>query len=204
MKERIEVILFDLGGVLVELGDYPVPPEWLPGNDGFTLAQWFSSETALLFEKGQIPAEEFSRRFKKELAIQASIEQIMQSFSSWPIGLYAGAHELLTELGKSYRLAVLSNTNEIHWPRITQEFSIPAYFEHVFSSHLLHCAKPEQDIFKHVIKELKMNPRSILFLDDNLANVNVSRQLGMQGFHVQGIKQVKQVLDSIGILQLKS
>ena len=64
MNTSIKVILFDLGGVLIELGESPVPSEWLPENTMFTLSDWFSSETAVSFEKGSITAQIFAETFK--------------------------------------------------------------------------------------------------------------------------------------------
>ena len=37
-----------------------------------------------------------------------------------------GAVETLTELGREHRLAILSNTNEVHWKRLAGEFGLPA------------------------------------------------------------------------------
>ena len=90
MNTSIKVILFDLGGVLIELGESPVPSEWLPKNTMFTLSDWFSSETAVSFEKGSITAQIFAETFKKDLNINVSPEEIIEHFTYWPIGLLAG------------------------------------------------------------------------------------------------------------------
>ena len=200
MRASIEVILFDLGGVLVELGESPIPSDWLPENNIFTLSDWFSSETAILFEKGSITAQVFAEKIKKDLTIEASPKIIIEHFTQWPIGLFPGAEELLQNLNLGYRLAVLSNTNELHWPRIIEEFKIPSYFEKIFASHLLNKAKPELSIFQHAINELKVEPASILFLDDNLKNVEASRKLGIQSLQVTGIQQIQKGLVKMGLI----
>jgi len=200
MNISIEVILFDLGGVLVELGDSPIPSDWLPENNMFTLSDWFLSETAISFEKGSITAQIFAETFKKNLNINVSPEEIIEHFTQWPIGLFPGSKELLQSLKPNYRLAVLSNTNELHWPRIIEEFKIPRYFEFIFASHLLNKAKPELSIFQHVINELKVEPASILFLDDNSTNTEASKKLGIQGLHVKGIQQTRQELVKLGVI----
>jgi putative hydrolase of the HAD superfamily len=200
MSASIKVILFDLGGVLVELGKSPIPSDWLPGNNSFTLTDWFSSATAISFEKGQITAQVFIEKFKQDLGIEVSHRIILEHFTNWPIGLFPGAVELLQALTVDYRLAVLSNTNELHWPRIIEEFKIPDYFEQVFASHLLKKAKPAPGIFQYVIKELKVEAENILFLDDNLKNIEASKKLGMQNLHVTGIHQTRQGLLEMGVL----
>ncbi|MBV1916426.1 MAG: HAD family phosphatase [Pseudomonadales bacterium] len=200
MKQSVEVILFDLGGVLVELGEEPIPSEWLPNKDRFNLSDWFSSETAISFEKGLICAQTFAETFRTDLKIEASSENILKHFTEWPIGLFPGVQELLETLGSKYKLAVLSNTNELHWPRIIEEFNIESYFDKFFASHQIKMAKPSLEIFQHVINELQVEPEKILFLDDNLKNIEASKMLGINSHQAIGIKQVCLTLTNMGII----
>jgi len=199
MTTSIKVILFDLGGVLVELGAQPIPSAWLDEDD-FTAKDWFTSETAVLFEKGLITPEVFAETLKNDLNIKQSNDKIIEHFTAWPIGLYAGANELLLQLKTDYKLAVLSNTNTLHWPRIIHEFKITDYIEFVYASHLLNMAKPESAIFRKVVEELNTKPANILFFDDNEKNIQVSRALGIQGFLVKGIEETKQCLIELGLI----
>jgi len=100
MNKQIEVILFDLGGVLVELGPSPFPSEWLPEHEDFNLSDWAKSETALAFERGNISAESFASTMKHQLGIKADMDEIIANFTKWPVGLYPGAHEILVNLKK--------------------------------------------------------------------------------------------------------
>ena len=202
MTATIELILFDLGGVLVELRGRPIPRDWLPDDIRFDYSDWFFSETAKSFEKGLIDAQTFAKSIKEDLSIEVSPENIIQHFTAWPVGLFPGAHELLQSINSRFRLAVLSNTNELHWPRITSEFMIAHYFEKIFASHLLNMAKPELDIFEHVIGELNVKPDRILFLDDNLNNIEAARNLGICGIQVSGIQQTQKVLFDIGAIDV--
>ncbi len=195
-----KVILFDLGGVLVELGDSPIPSEWLTAKTTFNLNDWFNSEPATLFEKGLIAPDEFVAQFKSDLSIQASSTAILSHFAKWPIGLYSDVSNLLLKLKEKYTLGILTNTNEIHWPRIIDEFSIPKYFDHLFASHLLNMAKPDLCIFQHVISELKVNPEEVLFFDDNFVNVEASRKLGIEGVHVADLQEL---LDSLKVRRIE-
>ncbi|WP_019508726.1 HAD family hydrolase [Pleurocapsa sp. PCC 7319] len=200
MNPTIEVILFDLGGVLVELGNTPIPMEWLPGDSQFNLSNWFASEIAKSFEKGLINAQTFAETLRIDLNIEASSEEIIQHFTDWPIGPFTGSHEILKSVENKFRLAVLSNTNELHWPRITSEFGISSYFEHIFASHRLKMAKPDLEIFEHVISEMNVEPNNILFMDDNQNNIKASKRLGIHGVHVGGIRQVHRTLFEVGAI----
>lgn len=91
-------------------------------------------------------------------------------------------------------------TNELHWPRIIEEFNIENYFEQIFASHQMKMAKPDLKIFQNVISKFKVEPGKILFLDDNLRNIEASKKLGINGHHVKGIKQVCQTLANMGVI----
>ena len=168
VKADFEVILFDLGGVLVELGGDPIPPDWLPDENQFDLSDWFSSETAVSFHKGLVSPQQFAETLKKDLKIEASPERIIEHFT--------------------------------HWPRITSEFKIAKYFEQMFASHQLQKAKPEFEIFEHVVSELGVEPGKILFLDDNQDNITVSRKLGIHAIHTKGIQQTRKTLSDVGVI----
>lgn len=201
MNPAVEVILFDLGGVLVQLGEAgPIDAAWLPENSEFKLADWFSSETAILFEKGLIDAKSFANAFRKELKTDATSEQILSHFTAWPTGLFDGVEQLLTSLKDGYRLAVLSNSNELHWPRITTDFKInEQYFETVFASHHMKMAKPDAAIFETVIKELNVLPEKILFVDDNASNVESAKSLGINAHQVKDFNHVCQTFSRVGV-----
>ena len=194
MNTDIEVILFDLGGVLIELGDNPVPSHWLPGGNRFELADWFSSQTAVAFEKGLIGPVRFAESLRKDLQLEASSADIIQQFTNWPLGFFPGAGRLLRSIHDRITLSVLSNTNELHWPRITNEFKLADYFDHMFASHQLQMAKPDSEIYEHVISELKVEPGKILFMDDNQNNIAAAKKIGMHAVRVHGLEQVQQTL----------
>ncbi|WP_323844716.1 HAD family phosphatase [Microbulbifer magnicolonia] len=200
MNADIEVVLFDLGGVLVDLKPSPLPPEWLQDHLQFGIAAWFGSETAQRFERGEITGDEFARQLKIDLGLKVSTAEILREFTQWPIGLCEGAHELLLELQKTHRLAALTNTNALHWPRLLNEFRLSRYFGEIFASHQMALAKPDPRAFRHVVDRLKVPPERVIFFDDNLTNVNAARQLGIHGLQACSLDQVKNHLQAIGLL----
>jgi len=195
------IILFDLGGVLIELGKSVFPSEWLEDDKRFALPEWFKSESAQQFEKGQISASEFATAIKKDLSLKASIDDICTEFAQWPIGQYQGIDELLMTLKKSYTLAILTNTNELHWPRIIDEFKIPKYSDHIYSSHQIKLAKPNPKIYEYVLNELEASPESVIFFDDNLQNIQAAKNVGIQSYLVKGPIELMSKLLSLGILE---
>jgi putative hydrolase of the HAD superfamily len=191
----ISVILFDLGGVLVELGESPIPQRWLPtGEAHFDLQKWFHSSVAQEFESGLIDADEFAKNLRQELGLTVSTAMIIDQFRRWPLGLFAGVETLLQELRAHYRLAVLSNSNEVHWPILSQTLGLERLVEQMFSSHLLKSAKPSFNAFMQTLDELKVAPHEVLFFDDNHLNITAALELGMHARLVSGPQEIRSAL----------
>ena len=195
-------MLFDLGGVLIELGENPFPPSWLKDDTHFKLSDWFKSESAQQFEKGLISAEDFAQAMKRDLSLSQSLDEIIQEFTQWPIGHFSGNHDLLNTLQENYTLAVLSNTNELHWPRVLNEFEIPKYSQHIYSSHILKMAKPSPDIYEYVLEDLNASPETVIFFDDNQDNIQSAINVGIQGHLVKGPEELRNKLEELGLLKL--
>lgn len=200
MRDSIDVILFDLGGVLVELGPSPLPAGAIADDRAFDLRDWFKSEAAIAFEKGTNSAEVFAAALISELDLSCSRQALIDHFAGWPRGLFPGAHELLEQLCKSYQLAILTNTNELHYARFHDEFRLTEYTQHIFASHQLAMAKPEPEIYRHVISTLQIEPERILFLDDNHDNIAAAREQRIEAHHIEGFDQLEQFLSTQGII----
>jgi glucose-1-phosphatase len=198
----LKVILFDVGGVLVELGGV----QWVldrMGPDATTDALWplwLRSPSVRAFERGLIDSQVFATGILTELGIESASDDFLLSFAAWPTGLYPGALELVASIPRQYERALLSNSNMLHWPRILGEMSLADVFEHRFSSHLIGKIKPDEEAFHHVIDALQCRAGEVLFLDDNQLNVEAARRVGMQAERVRGIAEARTALQQAGVL----
>jgi len=180
----IKLILFDLGGVLVELGREIFPKSWFPEDQSFGLEEWFSSDAAIQFETGLISPTEFIRELKQALSLNAPDHQVRAAFELWPKGFFETTDELLNRLKADYELAVLSNSNEIHEPILMQRFGLQSRVDHIFFSHLIGYSKPSLEAYTHVLKTLNFEPYEVMFFDDNQSNVAAAKSLGIQAYQV--------------------
>jgi glucose-1-phosphatase len=199
---HLKVILFDVGGVLVELGGV----QWVldrMGPHATTDALWpvwLRSPSVRAFERGHIDSQAFATGIIAELGIESAPEEFLLSFAAWPTRAYPGALEMVASIPPRYQRALLSNSNVLHWPRVLDEMSLGDMFEHRFSSHLMGKIKPDDEAFHHVMQSLGCDAAEVLFLDDNLLNVDAARRLGMQAVQVRGIAQTRTALQQAGVL----
>lgn len=202
MNRKPSVILFDLGGVLVELPVQPIPSgrvNHAPAS-GSSLSDWLTCPAAKAFEKGEISAARFADELVKEMNLPIAPEEFLMHFTFWPKGLFPGTTALIGRILPHYSLAVFSNTNELHWPRLMVEMKLEGVFDHYFASFQIGMAKPDPAAFRYVVNALSCDPCEILFLDDSRANVDAARLVGLNAEKVSGICQVEKVLAEYGAL----
>jgi HAD superfamily hydrolase (TIGR01509 family) len=199
----IRVLLFDVGGVLVELGGVEVILAWLGNRMSAEelWRRWLQSEAVRGFETGQIDAPRFAAGVISEFGLAVEPAQFLDSFVGWPTGLYPGTLEMLARIPRRYQRALLSNSNPLHWPRVLDEMRLGAAFDSHFVSHLTGRIKPDPGAFEHVLESLGCHPSQVLFFDDNLLNIEAARALGMRAVRVQGLLEAQQVLIDLAILE---
>lgn len=199
--QPFDVILFDLGGVLIELTGVPVMIEWTKGR--FTEDQlwerWLSSPAVRKFEKGQSTPQQFSGTMIAEFDLDVSADMFLSEFLYWPRRTYPGTKTLLENLASRYTLASLSNISALHWERICNEMELTALFNSNFPSFETGYVKPDREAYQNALEKLKCRPERVLFMDDNAANVNTAVSMGMTAFTVAGLSGVKSVLKMANI-----
>jgi glucose-1-phosphatase len=202
METDTRVLLFDVGGVLVQLSGVETMLGWMgeSATSDRMWRMWLQSTPVRDFETGRIGAEEFAAAVTAEFRLPVEPREFLASFTGWVTGLYPGTLEMLAQIPDSYQRALLSNSNTLHWTRVIDDLRLGPAFGHHFVSHLTGRIKPDADAFQHVVESLGCRPQHVLFLDDNILNVDAARQFGMQAVRVQGIEEARRALIEHGII----
>jgi len=193
-------LVFDLGGVIVELRGPPILNDWTDSEQSSEQLwnKWLTSDAPRAFESGQMDEHTFANCIVDELSLSISSDAFLDYFTQLPIGPYEGALTMLHALRAQYTTALFSNSNAVHWARKAAMEIQPA-FDHHFASHLMGKVKPDIDAFDHVVQELDVPASRILFFDDNELNVQAARQVGMHARRVVGYDQLLIALAEYGI-----
>lgn len=202
-KHSIKTILFDLGGVLIQLHGMPYKPEWLPDNDEMpdVWSHWKGSSTVKQFECGHINTSQFARQFMNEVGLACEEDEFIEHFKHWPAKLFPGVPTMLEELAESYQLAALSNANELHWPVVMQGMNLQAYIPNSFSSHQIRVTKPDRRAFEVVLQRLNVKPEAVLFLDDLQVSIDMASSMGIQAVKVIGTRGGVETVRSLGLIR---
>jgi glucose-1-phosphatase len=192
-KKNIENIIFDLGGVLLNL-DPMASVHALIKHSELSLENKnlirLSHDVFFDYEKGLIPDAEFRARLREYLATEASDEELDTAWNMMLLDFPSERILLLKALRKKYKLYLLSNTNGIHLKRVSeilQEASgrdLDHFFDKVYYSFSMYKRKPEPEIFLQVLEENNLKAEETLFVDDSLENIESAKKLGILTLHV--------------------
>ena len=201
MNSKVDCIIFDLVGVLIE---FCGPDEILKlsnGNVGIDIFSdfWAKSEWALNFSKGTCSPEDFARGAIDYFGLDIRPDRFIENYKTWYVGPYPGAIELVYELRKSFKVGCLSNINELYVPRFLQDLQLNKIMDDCIFSCEVGMIKPDPNIFHLAAERLNTKTENILFFDDSQMNVNAALLSGMLAKRVDGPKGVYEVLDELGI-----
>lgn len=189
----IDVLLFDLGGVLVEFSGVQDLAALLRGkfSESEILDRWGRCPHSEQFGLGKLSRLDFAVRFIRDWNIDLSPEDFLLEFRSWSRRLFPGATELLASLRSRYRLAALSNSNELHWERNSYDLGVTGLFEVAISSHQIGRCKPDPEMYRIALHRLGVSAGAVMFFDDVPANVKAASALGIRAFQVDGVEGVR-------------
>ena len=199
MADAVKVLAFDLGGVLLQLGD-PLSLFRIDADAVTFHEKWSRSESVRALERGAIGIEEFSGRVVEELELPLDAREFRRRFDAWPERLFPGALETLDRVPASYRRVLLSNINADHWNRDDIAGALVGRFERLFLSYETGLMKPDADAFRQVIDFCGCPPAAILYVDDGPLNVQAAAASGMQAHLARGIADVTRILTRAGVL----
>jgi putative hydrolase of the HAD superfamily len=202
LKPGIQHIIFDLGGVLINL-DYGKTNEAFI-NLGFPhFDDMFSQFTADRFfeklETGQIDTETFYKVITAIGKTGLTREQVRDAWNAMLLDFRKESLDYLRQLQAKYTIYLLSNTNAIHLEAVEQIYinqfgkgSLNDYFTKTWYSHLIGYRKPHAETYAFVLQDAGISAENTLFIDDTAPNIETARQLG---FHTHLLLKGEKIED---------
>jgi len=163
--------------------------------------RWLTCESVRRFERGTCTPEDFAAGVVADWGLSVSGKAFLAEFREWLVGPLPGAEELVSETrAAGVPVAVLSNTNKVHWEAGAGRWPLVGMFDRAFLSFEVGMVKPDREIFDHVVADLQVEPGRVLFLDDNRLNVDEASAVGLQAARVVGVSEARQALTAAGVL----
>ena len=192
MDKNIKNIVFDLGGVLVDL-DFKAAINGLQ-KAGFAnvkerLQTLHQGGIFQKFELGEMTADEFRTAIRENSTVELTDEEVDNLWNAMLLEIPREKLELILDLRGKYMVYLLSNTNSIHWDYVCKNafnyrgFRVNDYFEETFLSYEMHLAKPDKAIYEKVLQDANLLAEETLFIDDSEANCKAAEEVGIHAHH---------------------
>ena len=191
--KNIKAIIFDLGGVLLNINYQNTIDSFkklgITNTDDF-YSKKTQSHIFNLIETGKITAEQFLNDLQ-ELTDNATIPEVRSAWNSMLLDFPENRLDLLLSLKSKCKLFLLSNTNAIHINAINNKLGDTKWkgfinlFDKMYLSHEIGVRKPNIKAFQFILKQQKLNPNEVLFIDDSPQHIEGAKKLGIICYHLK-------------------
>ena len=185
---NIEIIAFDLGGVLAEV-DW-VPLKALHEQEAFVENAFFVQNDYQAFSKGELNAQDY---FKGVAAILKRDPITVQNTWCGIVKGHAAAKSILESLNKPFVL--WSNINSHHLNVLIKDLALSqSVIDKSAFSFIEGFLKPDPQFYHRGLEKIGRPAHQVLFIDDQQKNIEVALKMGLEALHLPHIGQLKEIL----------
>lgn len=200
----MDTIVFDLGGVLID---------WKPE---YLYRKIFSSEEKVKWFLNEICTLEWNEEQDGGRTIQEGTEYLLTKFPEHDFeirayydrweemlgGVIQDTVEILEEIHSQdkFRLFALTNWSAETWPVALEKFPFLGKFQDVLVSGREGLKKPDLRIYELLFNKFSIQPKSALFIDDNIRNIKAAQLTGLNTIHFTQPEDLRKELSNLGIL----
>lgn len=156
------------------------------------------SHASVRYETGLINSEEYFLEISRIGNLRMPREEFIEAYSAifTPI---PDVFTLIKSLKRSYRLGLLSNTNEWHFVRSIRPLDIFPLFDAVTLSYEVRAMKPAPAIYGDMLQKLSLASAECVYVDDLPENVEAASRLGLHALLFTSPEALRADLRGAGI-----
>lgn len=203
-KLPVEALLFDLGGVVIDIDVERMFAHWAPLSrlpPEELRARLVIDEAFEQHERGELSTDAYMDHLRHQLDLDGSIDQVVAGWNALLVDQIDTTLDLIDNLRPEVPCYAFSNTSAVH--RAVWETRFPrvmSAFERLFLSFEMGMRKPDPEAYRAVADEIVTRPGAILFFDDTLSNVTGASAAGLQAVQVLRPDDVTAALRDVGLL----
>ena len=188
----IKNIIFDLGGVLLELNYQATIDAFVEiGIKDFSSLYSQKGQKQIFddFETGKITSNQFISSIQSLTHNYISKDEIIIAWNAMLLEINPKKLDYLLSIKERFRIFLLSNTNEIHISKfegvLAKKNELEKFydcFEKVHYSSRLSLRKPNVDCFKTVLEINQLNASETIFIDDSIQHIEGALKCGIKAY----------------------
>ncbi len=110
-----------------------------------------------------------------------------------------GMRKLIKDLKHNYKVALATNNNALAFVSFNQKFGFSMLFDYVLVSGEIGVKKPDEAYFKKLVEVTGSKPSDIVFFDDDAANVEAAKKVGLKGVLFKSAEEARAELRKLGL-----
>ncbi len=191
---KIDTIIFDLGGVLIDWNPrhlYNKIFEEEKEMEGF-LENVCNSDWNVQQDAGRTFEEAIEQLAPIHPHYKDEITAFYKRWSEMLGGPITETVQLLEELKTENKCRLLALTNWSHqtFPIAMDRYQFLELFEGILVSGEERMKKPDLEIYQLLIKRYALVPSNAVFIDDSVPNVQAAKEAGLQAIHFKDADQL--------------
>ncbi len=191
--ELIDTLVFDYGGVIVNIDDASVVKAMKSlGVTTFKRMLHAHKIKRLMHQyiNGVVDEAVTMKEIRGLCRKGTTVEDIEKVLENLCGNLPVERLEALAKLRKRFKVYLLSNINDTLWQKSVIKMKQLGYcaddlFDEVFLSYVMREEKPFFKIYEEMTRRTGLNPATTLYFDDRVENAEAGRQLGFKSVLVK-------------------
>jgi 2-haloacid dehalogenase len=199
---KIDTIIFDFGGVLVDWNPKYVYRQLFkkPEDMHWFLENICTDEWNLEQDRGRPLAEGTAILVGKFPEYEALIRAFYGRWEEMLGGDIGGSVEILFELKRQYPLYGLTNWSAETFPVALERFDFFKVFDGIVVSGTEKLVKPDSAIFRLILDRYQLKAETALFIDDNIKNIRAAGEMGFHTIHFESPEKLRAELAQMKII----
>ena len=193
----IKAVIFDFGNVICQYDNHLFTTA-ISGFSPLTERELYrliyeQSDLPCLYETGMISSGAFYEKLIRLCQLKVSKEAFISAYT----GIFKpiiSTIQLIERLKENYRIALLSNTNELHFSSVIKQQKVFGLFDAVSLSFEVKAMKPDRLIFDDCLNKLGLLPCECIYIDDIQEYADKATALGFEGIQYKTEQLLQQDL----------
>jgi putative hydrolase of the HAD superfamily len=201
-SRKLRAIIFDIGRVLIRIDVRRAMSGLAAGLSLSPEEIWSAIENDPRWpdwQEGRMSPRDWHLHISRRLGTTLSFEQFTEIWNRVLDPKPLQDLSLFGKLSKTYRLALLSNTDPIHVAHMEAHYDFFQFFPVRVYSCAVGASKPSPVVYLEALRGLKVHSSEAVYIDDIPAYVEAARSLGMSGIHYQSPQILRNGLRDLGV-----
>jgi glucose-1-phosphatase len=199
---KLRAVIFDIGRVLIRIDVARAMTGLAAGLSLSPEELWRAIENDPRWpdwQEGRMTPRDWHLHLSRRLGTTPSFEQFTEVWNRVLDPQPIQENALFATLAKTYRLALLSNTDPIHVAHMEATYDFFRFFPARIYSCTVGASKPSPIVYLEALRAVKVQSSEAVYIDDIQAYVEAARGLGMAGIHYQSKEGLLASLRDLGV-----